>query len=172
MKVRARKGIVMVGTRKAKISDYFAELYVAGKLADAEWNVYFPHRDKGFDFMISKLVGGRIVIRPVQVKGKFPTGDKTDKSVYGYVGELTELHPEMVLAIPYFSSSYVRNAPVCVAYMPRSRVSKHKRGYRCEPASFKNGEPKPRRDHAHFFDDEGIRSLELKIWKDTPVASR
>lgn len=36
-----------------EVSDYFAELYVAGRLADAGWNVYFPHRDKGFDFIIS-----------------------------------------------------------------------------------------------------------------------
>jgi hypothetical protein len=35
-----------------KISDYFAELFVAGLLADAGWNVYFPHRDQG---LISSL---------------------------------------------------------------------------------------------------------------------
>src|SRR5216683_3941776 len=32
--------------------DYLVELYVAGVLADAGWNVYFPHRDEGFDFII------------------------------------------------------------------------------------------------------------------------
>src|SRR5229473_1817256 len=56
-----------------EVSDYFAELYVAGRFADAGWNVYFPHRDKGFDFIISKPhaeVGQ--LIRPVQVKGKYP----------------------------------------------------------------------------------------------------
>lgn len=50
--------------------DYLAELYVAGVLADDGWNVYFPHRDEGFDFMISKYLGDRIVLRLVQVKGK------------------------------------------------------------------------------------------------------
>jgi hypothetical protein len=62
------------------VSDYFAELYVAGRLADAGWNVYFPHGDKGFDFMISKpdQQGGRI-IRAVQVKGKYPTTEKGGK---------------------------------------------------------------------------------------------
>jgi hypothetical protein len=39
--------------------------------------------------------------RPGQVKGKYPTADKTDKNVYGYIGKLTELHPDMVLAIPF-----------------------------------------------------------------------
>jgi hypothetical protein len=39
-----------------KVSDYFAKLFVAGRLADAGWNVYFPHRVQGFDFMITKTV--------------------------------------------------------------------------------------------------------------------
>lgn len=39
------------------VSDYFAELYVAGGFADAGWNVYFPHRDQGFDFIVSKSNG-------------------------------------------------------------------------------------------------------------------
>jgi len=26
--------------------DYFAELFVAGRFAEAGWNVYFPHRDE------------------------------------------------------------------------------------------------------------------------------
>jgi hypothetical protein len=32
--------------------DYFAEMYVAGLLADAGWNIYFPHRDMGFDYIV------------------------------------------------------------------------------------------------------------------------
>lgn len=55
---------------KKRRPDYLAELYVAGVLADAGWNVYFPHRDEGFDFIISKYLGDRIVLRLVQVKGK------------------------------------------------------------------------------------------------------
>src|SRR5690242_12537005 len=83
---------------KKRRTDYLAELYVAGVLADAGWNVYFPHRDEGFDFIISKLVSGRILLRPVQVKGKYPEEGKSNKSVYGYVGRLTAIHSEMVLA--------------------------------------------------------------------------
>src|SRR5437667_4951364 len=85
--------------------------------ADSGWNVYFPHRDTGFDFIISKRIDGTQVLRPVQVKGKYPTAEKGDKATYGYIGELTELHPEMVLAIPFFSSASPE-VPNCVAYMP------------------------------------------------------
>jgi hypothetical protein len=66
--------------------DSFAELYVAGVLADVGWNVYFPRRDQGFDFIITKQVGESIILRPVQVKGKYPTADKTAKATYGFVG--------------------------------------------------------------------------------------
>ena len=50
--------------------DHLAELWVAGKLVDAGWNVYFPHRDKGFDLIATYTSDGQIRIRPIQVKGK------------------------------------------------------------------------------------------------------
>ena len=152
-----------------RISDYFAELYVAGRLADAGWDVYFPHRDKGIDFIISKDVQGRLFLRPVQVKGKYPASDKTDKPSYGYVGKLSQTHPEMVLAIAVFSSATPNAAPKYVAYMPASLIKKSKRGYRCLPAAFENGEPEPRRDHRKFFDDKGIRELDSEDWKKSTV---
>jgi hypothetical protein len=150
--------------------DYFAELYVAGVLARSGWNVYFPHRDEGFDFIISKVVEGEILIRPVQVKGKYPETDKTDKLAYGYVGKLTQLHEEMVLAIPYFSVSSDDCPPAFIAYMPRSQLRKHARGYRCQPAEFKGGAPKRRRDYAKFFDDGGIQLLESQGWRNLGTA--
>ena len=89
----------------AAIQDYFAELYVAGLLANAEWNVYFPHRDRGMDFVISKTgADGVEIIRPVQVKGKYPSSDKGNKATYGYVGKLNQVHPDMILAIPFFAA--------------------------------------------------------------------
>jgi|SRR5712664_1406162 len=91
--------------------DYLAELYVAGVLADAGWNVYFPHRDEGFDFIISKYLGDRIVLRPVQVKGKYPTKDKTDKAAYGYMGRLSALHNEMVWLYPIFRVAILLRVP-------------------------------------------------------------
>jgi hypothetical protein len=102
--------------------DYFAELYVAGLMGDAGWNVYFPKRDLGFDFIATRLVDGVILIRPVQVKGLFPTEVKKDRQGYGYIGKLTQLHDDMVLVMPYFSTNRVGPAPVCIAYMPRQQI--------------------------------------------------
>jgi hypothetical protein len=148
-----------------KVSDYFAELFVAGRLADAGWNVYFPHRDQGFDFLITKTIKtGEILIRPVQVKGKYPTGEKGDQSLYGYIGKLA-LHPEMVLAIPFFSHNSPA-VPVHVAYMPAKTIRRHVRGYRCQPGRFKSGEPTPRGDHLVFFDEEGMRNLGSPEFRD------
>lgn len=69
--------------------DYFAELYVAGIFGDAGWSVYFPKRDVGFDFVVSKTIREAIVLRPVQVKGFYPTAAKLNKMTYGYQGKLT-----------------------------------------------------------------------------------
>jgi hypothetical protein len=104
----------------------------------------------------------------VQVKGKYPTGEKSDKAAYGYVGELTQTHPEMVLAIPYFPSQ-APEMPTCVAYMPLSVIRKHSRGFRCQPATYKNGHPRPRRDYSKFFDANGTALLEWIEWKDMMV---
>ena len=150
--------------------DYFAELHVAGCLAGAGWDIYFPHRDKGFDFVISKRVNGSLILRPVQVKGKFPRAVKTDKTVYGYVGELTQTHPEMVLAIPYFPVSSP-GTPVCIAYMPWATIREVPRGYRCEPAAYREGNPKPRREYQKFFDEAGIARLESSTWSKESVSS-
>src|SRR6266478_2021969 len=63
----------------AKSRDFFAELYVAGILGDAGWSIYFPKRDVGFDFIAVKELQGQTVLRPVQVKGKYPGDKKVDK---------------------------------------------------------------------------------------------
>jgi hypothetical protein len=47
--------------------DYFAELYVAGVFGNAGRAVYFPKRDEGFDFIVTKAVGMNVLIRPVKV---------------------------------------------------------------------------------------------------------
>jgi hypothetical protein len=56
--------------------DLFAELYVAGLFADQGWGVYFPKRDQGFDFIVVKNIDSNFIVRPVQVKGKYPQKDK------------------------------------------------------------------------------------------------
>ncbi len=148
----------------AKTYDYFAELYVAGLMANAGWNIYFPHRDRGMDFIACKTgPDGTEIVRPVQVKGKYPEKAKGDKSVYGYVGKLNQVHRQMVLAIPYFDSGVVA-PPLFVAYMPFGQIRRHSRGYRCEPAAYRNGQPVPRRDFKHYFDDDGLRSVEDPGW--------
>lgn len=135
-------------------------MYVAGVLADAGWQIYFPRRDVGFDFVAIKTHGEHPIIRPVQVKGKYPTETKTDKQNYGYDGELTQVHPEMVLAIPFFSSKNAK-APEYVAFMPsrqlRPRSTENR--YYTFPAYFRDGKTVPRRDFRKFFDDHGLRLL-------------
>ena len=79
--------------------NYFAELYVADLMANAGWNVYFPHRDRGMDFIATKTCADGVeIIRPVQVKGNYPSKNKSNKTTYGYVGKLNQIHVEMVLA--------------------------------------------------------------------------
>lgn len=149
------------------VTDYSAELYVAGRFADLGWNVYFPHRDEGFDFIVTKHIEGLgEVIRPVQVKGKYPQSGKKDNPVYGYVGKLTKIHPEMVLAIAYYSLRDPKD-PVFVAYNPLSEIKKHSRGFRCQPARYVNEEPVQRPGFVHFFDDEGLRLVEAVDWGQT-----
>jgi hypothetical protein len=149
--------------------DYLAEMYVAGILADAGWNIYFPRRDKGFDFIITKVSKGRTVIRPVQVKGKYPEHSKTNKVVFGFRGKLTAFHDEMVLAIPFFPTDEKAQAPTTIAYLPLSVVRRKEKSVRCEPAKFHSGKVSPRRDYQKFFDSDGLRLLELEDWRSTNI---
>jgi hypothetical protein len=149
-----------------KVSDYFAELFVAGRFADDDWNIYFPHRDRGFDFIATRPDGrGGQMVRPVQVKGKYPTEAKVDRQAYGYIGRLTQLHREMVLAIPFFSMGSP-GTPTCVAYLPRSAVKPNQRGYRCLPARYIKGHVSPRKAFACFFDAAGLHLVASVSWGD------
>lgn len=146
-----------------KTFDQLAEFHVAGLFAEEGWDVYFPHRDRGFDFVIIKRIEGKFVIRPVQVKGKYPEKNKKEHKYYGFIGRLTQHDPEMVLAIPYFERG---DLPLIkhVAFMPACKLSPHSRGYRCEPAKFKGGAAEPRRDHQNFFGHEGLRRVANPDW--------
>jgi hypothetical protein len=150
--------------RAPRTADFFAELYVAGRFAEAGWNVYFPRRDRGFDFIASKgTEQGLQLIRPVQVKGKYPTKEKRDRGAYGFIGELSERHPEMVLAIPFFEPGAYA-IPTCIAYVPLTQLRPHSRGCKCEPASLCRGVAKPRRDFERYFGDEGLGLLIDPRW--------
>jgi hypothetical protein len=145
--------------------NYFAELYVAGMFGDAGWSVYFPKRDVGFDFVISRTVGSTTLLRPVQVKGLYPTAEKGNKTGYGYRGKLTAVHPDMVLALPYFAATERGVAPTCTAYMPFSQLRTPSRGgYRCIPASFSSGIPAPRRDFRQYFNAPGLAAVAKPLW--------
>ena len=141
-----------------------AELHVAGLFAEAGWRVYFPHRDDGFDFIAAKRVDDAMVIRPVQVKGKYPEESTFDRPTYGFAGNLTQTHPEMVLAIPYFEVGAVPKIRH-VAFMPLCMVKGHSRGSRCWPAKFVSGIPKPRGAHSKYFDHEGLKRLDSADWR-------
>jgi hypothetical protein len=148
-----------------KTRDYFAELYVAGIFGDAGWAVYFPKRDVGFDFIMSKQVGQHMLIRPVQVKGLYPTSEKTNKVVYGYIGELTAVHAEMVLALPFFAATERGVAPEMIAYMPFGEIKRPSSGgYRCQPARFESGHAVPRRESAKYFGESGLFATESPQW--------
>ncbi|UZW57636.1 hypothetical protein NUH86_18855 [Sphingobium sp. JS3065] len=142
--------------------DYFAEMYVAGILADAGWDVYFPRRDKGFDMIVSRPSGASTIVRPVQVKGKYSTDEKTDKARYGYVGRVTAFHNDMILAMPYFTSQSL-GAPMLIAWMPRGEIKQHSKGWRCEPARFVGGVPEARPGFAHFFGAAGLSAFEAEV---------
>ena len=145
-----------------KTRDVFAEYYVAGLFADAGWEIYSPHRDRGFDLIVAKNVGDGMVILPVQVKGLYPTGTKTNKATYGYTGKLSALHASMILALPFFYTDHTKPSPAFTAFMPFSEIRSASRGYRCHPATFRDGRPSPRRDFAKFCDADGLARLEQK----------
>lgn len=148
--------------------DLFAELYVAGLFADAGWHIYFPKRDFGFDFIVTKPLATEIIIRPVQVKGKYPTATKGDTQYYGYGGALTQLHPEMVLAIPFFASTHAP-APLFTAFMPRGQIRQHSTDaewFQALPCRFRSAAPVQRRDYRKFFDTCGLQLMESPTYKD------
>lgn len=145
--------------------DYFAELYAAGIFGDAGWAVYFPKRDVGFDFIVSKLISDVTLLRPVQVKGLYPTKTKTNKDTYGYQGNLTAVHPDMVLVLPFFAAHERGAAPEQIAYMPFSQLRARERGgLRCVPAKFVAGHAVPRESFEGYFGHEGLKALEQVTW--------
>ena len=150
--------------RAPRTFDQLAELHVAGLFAEAGWRVYFPHRDDGFDFIAVKSFGiYGTLIRPVQVKGKYPEGSTRDRATYGYIGTLSQTHPEMVLAIPFFEAG---NLPVIrhVAFLPLGMIRKHSKGSRCLPAKLVAGVPIPRGNHLKYFDHDGLIRVSKGQW--------
>ncbi len=99
-----------------------------------------------------------IIMRPVQVKGKYAQDGKLNSPRYGYIGKLTAMHPHMVLAVPYFSSGS-GNFPDHIAWVPYALLKPHSRGYRADYANFSNGQANPRPGFAHLFNEAGLKAL-------------
>lgn len=134
------------------VRDYFAELYAAGLMGDSGWSIYFPKRDVGFDFIATKLVQGSVLIRSVQVKSLYPGEAKKDRTGYGYVGYLTQLHPAMALILPYFPTNRYGASPHCIAFMPRSEIrNQTSQGFACCPANFSSGKAVARKSFLHMW---------------------
>lgn len=140
--------------------DYLAEHYAAGIFGDNKWNVYFPHRDEGIDFIATKMIDGELRILPVQVKGLYPTKEKTDKDAYGFSGRLSQTHKDLVLVLVFFDTDHEILHPQDIAFVPFSKVKKTPRGFRFNPCKFKNGKAIPRRDHKNYFNKIGLLELE------------
>ena len=152
-----------VGDEMAR--DYFAEMYVAGLAADAGWNIYFPRRDKGFDYIITFEDSTGVLVRPVQVKGFYPTVSKLDKATYGYSGELSALHPEMVLVLVYFAPGTTEGTPQHIAFMPRGQIRPRSRGgFRCVPTKLQHGIVTPRQEFTRYFDQQGLEAIHHRDW--------
>jgi len=147
-----------------KIHSLFAEMYVAAALADEDWAIYFPRRDVGFDMIAVKGTRAGVVIRPIQVKGLYPSSDKLNKKIYGFRGKLSQLHDDMALVLVYFDVVRDTPSPNLVAWMPRSEIKPGRKLHRCEPARFQQGKAMPRREFASFFGSEGLRKMELATW--------
>jgi len=145
--------------------DYFAELYCAGIFGDAGWSVYFPKRDVGFDFVVTKDIGDQIILRPVQVKGLYPTNAKGNRMGYGWRGNLTAVHKEMVLVLAYFAATERGVAPELIAYMPYAEIKRPTRGgYRCLPANFTGGHAVRRKEFQRYFGEGGLKAIESPAW--------
>ncbi len=146
--------------------DYFAEMYVAGLFADAGWNIYFPRRDKGFDYIVTLEDAEGVLIRPVQVKGLYPTSSKGDRATYGYNGRLSVLYSDMVLVLVFFAPGATEGTPQHIAYMPRGQIRGRSRGgYRSVPTVLRSGIVTPRRDLIAYFDQHGLESVRRRDWR-------
>ena len=161
-------------TPTRKLSGLSAELTVAAQMVEYGWNIYSPHRDLGFDFIASlPLEGGKVIMRPVQVRGRFPESMEDVPYLGKQKIELSQWHDEMVLAMPFFRTDDGLQKLVTVAFMPyyqlRAKADKAKKWFACLPAKIANREIIPRPYFKKFFDGPGIQLMAMRDWKLTPI---
>lgn len=147
-----------------------AELAVAAFLAQHGWQIYYRRRDVGFDFIISKTVDGHNILRPVQVRGRYHHGH-ADTPYFGHQRiKLSQTHPEMVLAMPFYQGDHVLR-PLFIGFFPWTQIRPNRDGrtYRCLPARIRGGRISIRRDFRKFFDDAGCALMERPDFREQQI---
>lgn len=159
-----------------KLGGLAAELIVAAQLVEHGWNIYSPHVDEGFDFIaVLPLPNHGALMRPVQVRGRYPEVVR-DRPQYGKRdSKLSQIHDEMVFALPYFKEEDGLYKLVTVSFLPKAAINlslvrkndAKKIAYYCtaQPAQVKAGVISARRDYERFFDGSGIRLMARADWK-------
>lgn len=147
-----------------KYRNQFAEMYVAGCFMDAGWQVFFPQRDEGFDFIVAKRTANGTCLRPVQVRGCYrqPDAKVKNKATYGKgTILLSQIHSDMVVAIPFFSEQSP-HYPHGVAYLrlPDLKTNSEKGNFYSYPAQLRDGVAQARPSYAGLFGAAGLARLE------------
>jgi len=146
-----------------------AELYVAGTFAGAGWQVFLPHQDQGFDFVIYKASIGQTSLLPVQVRGCYrQTSKKTDMTTYGKPElKFSQLHPQLIVALPFFAPDALTPELVAYGWLSDLKINSNTNVHRWEPACLKDGVCTPRRDSVGYFGKEGLARLEMTLLNPT-----
>lgn len=151
--------------RPTNVRDEFAELYTAGLFADAGWTVYFPRRDRGFDYIVTKQHDTEMLVRPVQVKGVYPEEQKKGGRPFGKDLKLTAFHPQMVLVMPFFEYSPEKaESPTHVAFFPLQPSRRSDGKHIIRPALLKGGKISIRETYQRFCGKTGIDAVSASGW--------
>lgn len=107
-----------------------------------------------------------MLVRPVQVKGVYPEAIKGDKKTFGRTMNLTALHPQMVLVMPFFQYAITKSAsPTYVGFFPIIRnEDPDDNEYKIQPAKLTNGVISIRKESQRFFGDEGVAAVSELLW--------
>jgi len=160
-----------------KLGGLAAELIVAAQMVEHDWNIYSPHVDEGFDFIaVLPLPNQDVLMRPVQVRGRYPEVERDRLKEGKRNSRLSQVHDDMVLALPYFKEEDGLHKLETVAFLPLKAIGLTKRlirrtgkiSYYCSPmpAQRKGNKFLPRRDYERFFDGPGIELMARADWKD------
>lgn len=155
--------------RPTNVRDEFAELYTAGLFADAGWTVYFPRRDRGFDYIVTMQRGNEMLIRPVQVKGVYPEEQKKGGKPFGKTLTLTAFHPQMVLVMPFFEYSPEKSeSPTHVCFLPLQPSKRDDGKHIIRPALLTAGKITIRETYQRYCGQPGMDAVAATQWGMAP----